>query len=98
MMDITSTLTKALRELQTERRSIENAIQKLQHLIKAAGGRGQRGPRVGAGKAKRGSRRASAAVGKKARSRKGWTAAKRKAAALRMKRYWAERRKAARRG
>ncbi len=80
-------IAMALRELVAERAVIDKAISELEALVGGASGR-PRGRPAGATK---GAGRKKVTSGRK---RTGWSAAKRKAAAERMKKYWAERRKA----
>ena len=89
-------LSVALQELKTERDRIGAAIEELEGLLQAAANGGRRGgARVLARPGRRPGRkpgRVQRPAAVKARSIRGWTSAKRQAAALRMKRYWAERR------
>ncbi len=90
--DMSQTLRTALEQLREEKRRIDNAIVELENLVNSLAGVRRRGRPPGSGK--RGPGRPPSIGGGGKPKRKGWSAAARSAAAQRMKRYWAERRKA----
>ena len=90
--DMSQTLRTALEQLREEKRRIDNAIVELENLVNSLAGVRRRGRPPGSGKRGPGRPPSIGAGGKP--KRKGWSAAARAAAAQRMKRYWAERRKA----
>lgn len=83
--DVRSTLNKALRQLKSQREALDRRIAALEGVItedvQAARSSARKGP---------GARQTS-----KRKRRSGMTAAQKKAVSRRMKKYWAERRKAA---
>lgn len=81
-VDIRTSLQRALRELEAERTRVERQISAIADALRQLGGR------VG----RRGRGAAGLTIGRRRRRR--MTAAERKAVSERMRRYWAERRKA----
>jgi len=77
--DVTTTLRRALAELQSDRQRIERQIDAIRTIL-GASGRRERGRRA----------RRSAGTGRRGRRR--MSAAARKAVSQRMKAYWAKRR------
>ena len=94
MQHFGAALLKALSELRQERDRIAKAIGQLESVIGVVRAPTARRGRKPGRPRKVGRPRGTKKVTKQRKKTTGWTAAKRKAVALRMKRYWAERRKA----
>ena len=77
-VNVRASLQRALKQLQSERSRIERQISALTDALSAVGGA---------------TRRAAARVAKRARPRRKMSAAAKKAISVRMRKYWAERRK-----
>jgi len=93
---VSQALQDALHELERERARIDTAISNLRHLVDGVVGGVHRGRPAGKVAAKPVVKVARTSVRKPVRPRaSAWTAAKRNAAALRMKKYWADKRNAA---